>query len=268
MYSAIDEQDLRFHLVHEPDGGRIGYQKICKAENEPVPDDEIVKAFEFEKDEMVVLTDEDFAAAKTEGVKTIEISDFVPYEEIDPIYFERTYYLGPQDGSEKVYGLLREAMEQTELAALGKYVMRDRQHLGCLRVREGTITLEKMFFHDEIRPVEDIAPGKVKVGKAELDMATSLIEQFKGEFEPEKYEDTYREALMDVIRAKRKGETITAAPVEEEEEPADLLAALRASVEAAKKGRGAVRAKRPPARKSSATRKKPAARKKKTASKR
>jgi DNA end-binding protein Ku len=268
MYSAIDEQDLRFHLVHEPDGGRIGYQKICKAENEPVPDDEIVKAFEFEKDEMVVLTDEDFAAAKTEGVKTIEISDFVPYEEIDPIYFERTYYLGPQDGSEKVYGLLREAMEQTELAALGKYVMRDRQHLGCLRVREGTITLEKMFFHDEIRPVKDVAPGKVKVGKAELDMATSLIEQFKGEFEPEKYEDTYREALMDVIRAKRKGETITAAPVEEEEEPADLLAALRASVEAAKKGRGAVRAKRPPARKSSATRKKPAARKKKTASKR
>jgi DNA end-binding protein Ku len=268
MYSAIDEQDLRFHLVHEPDGGRIGYQKICKAENEPVPDDEIVKAFEFEKDEMVVLTDEDFAAAKTEGVKTIEISDFVPYEEIDPIYFERTYYLGPQDGSEKVYGLLREAMEQTELAALGKYVMRDRQHLGCLRVREGTITLEKMFFHDEIRPVEDIAPGKVKVGKAELDMATSLIEQFKGEFEPEKYEDTYREALMDVIRAKRKGETITAAPVEEEEEPADLLAALRASVEAAKKGKGSVRTKRPPARKSSSTRKKPTARKKKSAAKR
>jgi Ku protein len=267
MYSAIDEQDLRFHLVHEPDGGRIGYQKICKAETEPVPDDEIVKAFEFDKDELVVLTDEDFAAAKTEGVKTIDISDFVPYQEIDPIYFERTYYLGPQDGSERVYALLREAMERTELAAIGKYVMRDRQHLGCLRVREGTITLEKMFFHDEIRPAKDVAPGKVKVAKAELDMATTLIEQFKGEFEPGKYEDTYREALCDLIRAKRKGETITAAPVEQEEEPTDLLSALRASVEAAKKSKGSVRAKRPPARKKPATRKQPAARKK-SASKR
>ena len=165
MYSAIDESDLHFHLVHEPDGGRIGYQKVCKAENEPVPDDEIVKAFEIEKDELVVLTDEDFAAAKSEGVKTIEISDFVPYEEIDPIYFERTYYLGPQDGSEKVYSLLRQAMEKTGLAAVGKYVMRDKQHLGCLRIREGVITLEKLFFHDEIRPVKEIAPRKTKVPK-------------------------------------------------------------------------------------------------------
>ena len=259
MYSAISETDLRFHMIHEPDGGRIGYQKVCKAENEPVPDDEIVKAYEFDKDELVVLADEDFEAVKAEGVKTIEISDFVPYEEIDPIYFEKTYFLGPQEGSEKVYGLLREAMEQSELAAIGKYVMRDRQHLGCLRVREGTITLEKMFFHDEIRPVEDVAPRKSKVPKAELEMATTLIEQFKGDFEPEKYEDTYREALMDVIRAKRKGKTITAAPVEEEEEPADLLAALKASVEAAKKSKGSVRAKRPPARKrSSRTKSSPA----------
>jgi DNA end-binding protein Ku len=259
MYSAIDESDLRFHLVHEPDGGRIGYQKICKTENEPVPDEEIVKAFEVEKDELVVLTDEDFSAAKTEGVKTIEITDFVAYDEIDPIYFERTYYLGPQDGSEKVYGLLREAMEQTGLAAIGKYVMRDRQHLGCLRVRDGVITLEKMFFHDEIRPAKDIAPRKAKVPKAELQMATALIDQFKGSFEPKRYEDTYREALMKVIKAKQKGETIAAVPAAEDEEPADLLAALKASVEAAKKGGRSIRAKRP------ATRKKPAARRRKTA---
>jgi DNA end-binding protein Ku len=248
MFSAIEETDLHFHLVHEPDGGRIGYQKYCKAEEKVVSDDEIVKAFEVSKDKLVVLTDEDFEAAKSEGVKSIEISDFVPYEEIDPIYFERTYYLGPQRGGEKVYALLREAMEKTELAALGKYVMREKQHLGCLRVRDGVITLERMFFHDEIRPVDEIAPKGAKVPKAELAMATALIEQFKGTFEPEKYEDTYRAALSAVIKAKQKGKTITAAPAEEEEEPADLLAALKASVEAAKRSRGSVRAKRPPAR--------------------
>lgn len=256
MFSAIDEQDLRFHLVHEPDGGRIGYQKIYKAEGTPVPDDEIAKAFELTKGQLVVLTDEDFAAAKTEGVRSIEISDFVPYSEIDPIYFERTYFLGPQSGGEKVYSLLREAMERTELAAIGKYVMRDKQHLGCLRVREGVITLEKMFFHDEIRPLDEVAPPQQKVAKAELDMATALIEQFTGTFEPAKYEDTYREALCAIIRAKQKGETVTAARPEEDDEPANLLAALKASVEAAKRGRSPVRAKRPPSRKKPATRKK------------
>ena len=253
MYSAIAENDLRFHLIHEPDGGRIGYQKICKSEGEPVPDEEIVKGFEFEPDEFVVLEDEDFEAARTEGVKTIELSDFVPYDEIDPIYFERTYFLGPQEGGEKVYALLREAMEQTGLAALGKFVLRDRQHLGCLRVREGALTLEKMFFHDEIRPLDEIAPGEVKVAKTELEMATALIEQFTGEFDPTKYDDTYREALCTVVRAKRDGKTVTAPEPEAEEEPADLMAALRASVEAAKRSRGgSVRAKRPPARQAKA----------------
>lgn len=260
MYSAIDEQDVRFHLIHEPDQGRIGYQKICKAEDEPVPDDEIVKAFEIKKDKLVVLTDEDFEAVKTEGVKTIEISDFVPYEEIDPIYFDRTFYLGPQNGAEKVYALFREAMEKTGLAGIGKYVMRERQHLGCLRVREGVITLEKMLFHDEIRPVDGIAPRRGKVAKAELDMATTLIEQFTGTFDPKKYEDTYREALLKIVKAKQKGETITAAPVEEEEEPTDLLAALKASVEAAKRGRS--RASKSPTRKRRAPARKPSARKK------
>ena len=259
MYSAIEEQDLRFHLIHEPDGGRIGYQKICKKDEKPAPDDEIVKAFEVSKDKLVVLTDEDFAAAKVEGVKTIEISDFVPYDEIDPIYFERTYFLGARAGGEKVYSLLREAMERTELAAIGKYVMRDKQHLGCLRVREGVITLEKMFFHDEIRPLGDLAPSKQKVSKAELELATALIEQFAATFEPAKYEDTYRDALMAIIKAKQKGQTIEAPEPEAEEEPADLLAALKASVEAARGGR-AVRARRPTARKHASARKQTAKR--------
>ena len=258
MYSAIAEHDLHFHLIHEPDGSRIGYQKICKAENEPVPEDEIVKAFEFEPGEFVVLTDEDFAAARVEGVKTIEISDFVPYEEIDPIYFERTYYLGPQKGAEKVYSLLRDAMEETGLAAIAKYVLRDRQSLGCLRVRQGTLTLEQMLFHDEIRPLDDVAPDEVEVPKAELDLAIALIEKFTGPFEPERYEDTYRDALCEVIKAKRKGETISSPEPEADEEPADLLAALKASVEAAKRSGGSKRS-------AGAPKRKPAARRKKTA---
>ena len=260
MYSAIEEKDLHFHLIHEPDNGRIGYQKFCKKEEKLVSDDEIVKAFETSKDKHVILTDEDFAAVKAEGVKTIDISDFVPYDEIDPIYFDRTYFLGPQDGAEKVYALMREAMEQTGLAAIGKYVMRERQYLGCLRVRDGVIALEKMFFHDEIRPSDELAPGKRKVPKEELELATALIERFTGPFKPEKYEDTYRKALLAVVRAKQKGKTITAAEPEADEEPTDLLAALKASVDAAKKGRGSVRAKRPPARKKPAARRKTAKR--------
>jgi DNA end-binding protein Ku len=247
MYSAIQESDLHFNLLHEPDGARIGYQKICKAEGEPVPDDEIVKAFEIEKGEFVILDDEDFAAVRTEGVKTIDITDFVPYDDIDPIYFERTYYLGPQDGAEKVYALLREAMERSGLAAIAKYVMRDKQNLGCLRVREGVITLEKMFFHDEIRPPDEIAPGGQKVGKQELEMATALVEQFTTSWEPTRYEDTYREALCELIRAKQKGKTVKPPEEAEPEETGDLLAALRASVEAARRteGQGATGAKRP-----------------------
>src|ERR687894_3174179 len=129
MYSAIDEQDLHFNFVHEPDGSRIGYQKICKEEGKPVADDEIVKAFEYEKGEYVYMTDEDFDAAEAEGFKTIDIRDFVPYDEIDPIYFEKTYFLGPAEGAEKVYSLLLRAMEDANLAAIAKYVMRDKQHL-------------------------------------------------------------------------------------------------------------------------------------------
>ena len=168
MYSAIEESDLHFHLVHEPDGGRIGYQKVCKAENEPVPDDEIVKAFEVKKDELVVLTDEDFAAAKSEGVKTIEISDFVPYEEIDPIYFERTYYLGPQDGGEKVYSLLRQAMEKTGLAA-DRQVRDARQAAPRLPADQRRRDHAREALLPRRDPADkEIAPRKTKVPEAEL----------------------------------------------------------------------------------------------------
>jgi DNA end-binding protein Ku len=242
MYSAVEEHDLHFHYVHAPDGSRIAYQKVCRAEDRPVPDEEIVKAFEFEKGEHVYMTDEDFEAAEAEGGKTIDIRAFVPYEAIDPIYFERTYYLGPGQDGEKVYALLLKAMERSDLAAVAKFVMRDRQHLGCLRVREGVIMLERMHFADEIRETEEIAPKEAKVEKQELDMAAQLIEQYTGSFEPEKFRDTYRDALCEIINAKRKGEVVRAPQVEEAEAPTDLMAALRASVEAVQRRRAGGRA--------------------------
>lgn len=239
MVSAISEHKLHFHYVHAPDSSRIGYEKICKAEGKPVPDDEIVKAFEFEKGEYVYMTDEDFAAAAAESTRTIEIRDFVPAEEIDPVYFERTYYLTPQEGSEKVYSLLVRAMERSGLVAIAKYVMRDRQNLGALRVRDGALALERMYFADEIRRADEVAPDAVGVDDRELEMAGQLIESFTGSFEPEKYDDTYRDALCEIIRAKRKGEEVRV-PEEEPREKAapDLLSALRASVEAAQRRRG------------------------------
>ena len=239
MYAAVEEHTLHFHLVHEKDGSRIGYEKVCKAEAKPVPDEEIVRAFELRKGELVTMTDEDFEAAKAEsGRRTIEIKDFVPYEEIDPVYFRHTYALGAESGSERIYLLLSQAMEDSGLAAIAQFVMRDREHLACLRVREGVITLEQMYFADEIRPLDELRPPKAKVAKRELDMAARLVEAYAGHFEPEKYEDAYRDALRAIIRKKRKGEEIVIEEPEREEEPADLFAALQASIKAMGKNGG------------------------------
>jgi DNA end-binding protein Ku len=240
MFSAIDEHKLRFHLLHRKDDSPIGYEKVCKKEGKPVPDDEIAKAFEVSDDEYVYLEDEDFEAARVDGYKTMELSDFVPYDEIDPIYFEKTYYLGPQEGAEKVYALLVKAMENSELAALGTYIMRDREHLGCLRVRDGALTLEKMFFADEIRDVKEVKPKRAAVGKAELQMAEELIDRFRGRFKPEKYKDTYTNALKKIVKAKQQGKEVHVAPAEEEEaEVTDLMEALKASIGATKAKRTA-----------------------------
>jgi DNA end-binding protein Ku len=231
LYSAIDEQDLRFHYVHRKDDSRIGYEKVCKKEKRPVPDDEIVKAFEISKGRYVYVEDEDFEAAEGDRYRTIEISDFVPYEEIDPIYFEHTYYVGPDDRAEKVYVLLRKAMEGSGLAAVATYVMRSKQQLGCLRVRDGVIILEKMYFVDEVRPTEDIEVTGVSVGKRELKMAAELIERFTGRFDIAKYRDEYREALLGVIKAKDAGEDVHVDRRDREPQTDDLLEALRASID-------------------------------------
>ena len=240
MYSAIDENDLELHLVHEKDGSPIGYEKVCKKEGREVPADEIVKAYEVADGELVYLTDKDFEAAEEESFRTIQVRDFVQRDDIDPIVFQRSYYLGPADGAENVYALLVRAMEESGLSAIVEYVFHQKQQLGCLRVRDGLIVLEAMYFADEIRPAKDIAPRRSKVDKRELEMAQTLIDRFTSEYDHRKYEDKYRKRLLEVVKRKRRGDEIHAPPREKQEAPPDLLEALRASVDAtqgAKNGR-------------------------------
>ena len=244
VYTAVHEHKLRFHLVHVKDDGPIGYEKICKLEEKPVADDEIVKAFEVSKGKLVHVEDEDFEAAQVESAaRTIELEDFVPYDQIDPTFFAHTYLVGPQDGAEHAYALLVKAMEESGLAGIGKFVMRNRQYLGCLRVRDKVLTLEQLHFADEVDPPKGIVPSKLPtVSGRELDLATGLIESLAGDWKPSKYKDTYTNALLSVIKRKQKGQDVHAAPeVEEEEAPPDLMEALRASMEAAKKSRGGAR---------------------------
>jgi len=239
MYSAIDEHDLELHLVHEKDGSPVGYRKVCKKEDKEVPAAEIVKAYEVADGELVYLTDEDFRAAEDESYHTIEILDFVPHDEIDPIVFQRTYYLGPAEGAEKVYALLVKAMERADLSAIARFVFHDRQQLGALRIRDGVITLENMYFADEIRPTKGIVPSRrPRVDRHELEMAGTLIERFTSSFDHSKYEDEHRARLLAVVKRKRKGEDVHAPPEEERSAPEDLLDALRASVESAKRSKG------------------------------
>ena len=244
LYTAVHEHKLRFHLVHEKDDGPIGYEKICKLEGEPVPDDEIVKAFEVGKGELVHLEDEDFEAAQVEGgARALELQDFVPYEQIDPTFFAHTYLVGPQHGAEHAYALLVKAMEDSGLAGIGKFVMRNRQYLGCLRVRDDVLTLEQLYFADEVDPPKGIVPSKLPtVTGRELELATGLIETLAGDWKPSKYKDTYTDALMSVIRRKQKGQDVHVQPeAETEEAPPDLMEALRASMDAVKKRGGGTR---------------------------
>jgi DNA end-binding protein Ku len=236
MYSAVAEHKLHFHYLHRKDDSPIGYQKVCKKEGKPVPDDEIVKAFEYEKGEFVYMEDEDFEAARIEGYRTIDVCDFVPYGDIDPIFFAKTYYVGPEEGAEHVYSLLARAMEDSGLAAVAKFVMRDQQHLGVLRVREGVITLEQLYFADEVQPIDELREARTKVDRRELDMAKRLIDSFTSDWEPERYHDTTRDALMAVIEKKRKGEEVHVGAEVDEEEVPDLMTALRRSIEQARGG--------------------------------
>ena len=234
MFSAIDEKDVYFHLFYRKDDSRIGYEKVCKKEDKAVPDDEIGTAYEISKGKYVYLEDDDFEAAASKGYRTFDLADFVPLDEIDPMVFERTYYLGPAEGAERVYALLARALESTGLVGVASFVFHDRDQLACLRVKDGAILLERMYFADEIRDLKDVLPDKkAGVDKGQLKLAVDLIERMQGSFDHAAYRDRYRDRLMKIVDAKRKGKTISVPEVEERRAPDDLMAALEESLSAA-----------------------------------
>jgi DNA end-binding protein Ku len=207
----------------------IGYDKVRKDTGEHVDPDDVVRGFEIEKGRYVPIEDEDLDRLDIELTHSIDICDFVELDEIDPVYFRKAYYLLPQDGAETPYRLLERALEETGKAGIAKVVIRNKQHLATLRALDGTLVLETMYFADEVRKPEKVN-GKVRLQKAEVDMAKSLVENLSGDFEPEKYDDTYRKELLDLIKAKAKGAKLPEPKGEEEGEVVDLMAALRESV--------------------------------------
>ncbi|MFF5263198.1 Ku protein [Actinomadura viridis] len=240
VYSATEQRDVSFHQVHREDGGRIKYKRVCTVDGEEVPYGDIAKGYELPSGDMVILTDEDFADLPLSTSRRIDVLQFVEQEEVDPIYFAKSYYLEPDAQGAKPYVLLRDALERSDQVAIVKVALRQRESLATLRVREGVFVLETMLWPDEVRaPDFPFLEEDIEVRKQELSMATSLIESMRGEFDPGEYKDAYREALQSVIDAKVEGREVTRPEAEAAEEPAaDLLSALRASVEAAKKERG------------------------------
>jgi DNA end-binding protein Ku len=233
MYSATQSNELRFHFLDRRDLTPIGYDKVSKDTGKSVPQEEIVRGFEIEKGKYVPIEDDDLDRLDIELTHSIDICDFVSLEEIDPIYYRKAYYLLPQDGAEKPYRLLVRALDETEKVGIAKVVIRNKQHLAALRSHDGRLILETMYYADEIRQPESV-DGRTKLQKAEVEMAKSLVENLSDAFKPEKYDDTYRKELLDLIRAKAKGKELPEPKEEEGGEVVDLMAALRESVEQSK----------------------------------
>ncbi|GAA2722615.1 Ku protein [Actinocorallia aurantiaca] len=239
LYSATEQRDVSFHQVHREDGGRIRYKRVCQACGQDVPFADVAKGYELPTGEMVVLTDDDLADLPLTTSHRIEVLQFTPLEQVDPVYFSKTYYLEPDSMGAKPYVLLRDALAKSGQVAVVKVALRSREALGTLRVREGVFVLETMLWPDEIRAADfPFLSEKIDVRPQELAMATSLIESMQADFHPDDYKDVYREALLDVIEAKAEGREVVQPAVAEQPAAADLLSALRASVEAAKKSRG------------------------------
>ncbi|MBY8871800.1 Ku protein [Micromonospora sp. PLK6-60] len=241
VYSATEEKDIRFHQVHREDGGRIRYKRTCSVCGEEVTYDDIAKGYDIGGGEMVILTDEDFADLPLSTSHAIDVLEFVPAEQVDPILYNKAYFLEPEGTAAKPYVLLRDALADSERVAIVKVALRQREQLATLRVREGVLLLNTMLWPDEIRtPDFGFLDEDLKVRPPELAMASSLIDSMAGEFEPDAFTDDYRAALQEVIDAKVEGREVVQ-PEEEEAAPAaavDLMAALRASVDRARAARG------------------------------
>ena len=238
LYSATENKSLKFHLLHEKDGGRVRYQRVCSKDGEEVSWDEIVKGYEFAKDQYVTFTDEDLEALDLDSIKAIDIVTFVPIEQIDPIYYDKTYYVAPEASGLKAYRLLAEALEAESQVGVAKVALRDKEHLATIRLKDDVFVLETMHWPDEIRPANfEELDKRLDVRDAEVKMARQLIQQLSGDFSPEDFEDEYRVRLQELAEKKIAGQeiTVSAEPSEEPAEVVDLMEALKASVAEAKK---------------------------------
>jgi DNA end-binding protein Ku len=259
LFTAASSESLSFNLIHAKCGSRIRQQQICPACNVVLTRNDLVRGYEISKDQYVHLTDEELEALEQEASQLIEIVEFVPLEKVDPVYFERTYYLGPGKGGEKPYRLLAEAMANTQRVALAKFVMRGKENLVLIRPSQGGLMLHGMYFADEVRDFKEIEVGNAEVKPGELDLAVRLIEGLStDEFRPEQYHDEYRERVLNLIQQKAEGKEIALTPRAEPAVVVDLMEALKASLAKAetKPKPAAAKARRtePAARKANASR--------------
>jgi DNA end-binding protein Ku len=232
VYTATESKSTHFHQVHLKDEARIEHRKVCPKEDKEVDSKEIVKGYELSDGGIVVLTKEEIAAAGGENAKLIDVEHFVPGADIDPVFYEKTYYLGAGDDGEAAFRLLRKALEESGKVAIGRWVFHDRERLVAVRPLDGVLGMATLNFHDEVVEPDDLdlpSPQKNPTDR-ELDMAKKLVNSLKASFEPHKYKDTYRDAVLAVVERKRKGEEIDTTEPEPKEEPDDLAAALEASL--------------------------------------
>jgi len=238
LYSAVSKKTVRFNQLHEKDNGRIQLKRFCAEEDQEVPFEEIVKGFEVAPDRYVVVEPAELDALQPEKTKTIDIEDFVELSQIDPIFYDHPYYLAPGAGGAKPYRLLLEAMRETEKVAIARVVIRSKEQLVAIRSMDGVLEMATMLFADEILPsdrLEELAEVRgAKTSKRELDIAKQLVASLAGDFDPDKYRDTHREEVLQLIERKAHGEEIAVAPAAEEvRAPApDLMSALKASLDA------------------------------------
>jgi DNA end-binding protein Ku len=228
LFAATESRELRFHFVDRRDLMPVGYDKVRKDNGKHVDPEDIVRAFEIEKGRYVPIEPGDLDRLDVELTHSVDILDFVALDEIDPIYFRQAYYLEPQEGAEKPYGLLARALDETGRVGIAKVVIREKQHLACLRTRGRVLVLETMYYADEVRQPPEV--GDTDVRKAEVEMARTLVENLTAEFDPAKYDDTYRKELLELIEAKAEGQPLPE-PAEPKAEVVDLMQALRESVE-------------------------------------